>query len=332
MAIRPLTHYKPIVVRGDERNTAVAETNDGSSPSYEFGEDSGHTSRTFYTPWSENWEWVGNVRSDIIGSTTIKSTGKLEKYLSRKIPFEHPNLPGTMFANNLHISGRKGKPIGPDAEGVQYFDEAALNIGFSQFPYKFLTDEELTLLTSTYPDEGSLLRYVSIDQQTAAKVQTVPAFNNIVWDIARGAPAALAPNGKPQPLTTKATTLLFEGDLVLTWHEVPYEAVPKTAMAHLVGRTNFADFGHPASIVGTRPAGTLLCGVPKLKMRFLRDGNLGFDITYFFKFYPKGANSFFYAGPLTDPGYYPAANINGSFVYPYDGLVTTFADLFRPEK
>lgn len=335
MAIRPASHYFPITVLGEERLTRIAETNDGTSPDYDFGEDYGQSSRTFYTAWEQNDDSLSQqIRNDILGYTYIAAEGGV-KYLARTSPIGHPDYPETMHASSVRISGRKGTPDGRSNTGVQQFDEALLSVSYSQLPYQIYSDRELKAITGTFPDEGSLLRFVSLDQQTAAKYQTIPAFGNLVWDIAAGAPGALAPDGKPQSLTLKATTILFEGDVVITWHEVPYDAYPISAINHLVGKTNSSPFGHPLSIPGVYPAKTLVCGPPRKKMRRLRDGSLGFDITYAFKYYPLGANTFFYAGPLADTGYYPARNINGSLLYPLDGvgkaMGATFEDLFRPE-
>lgn len=340
-AIRPEDHYKQIVVRGEPRDSYLAETNDGSSPDYDFGVDSSSCVRNFYTPWTSDGERIPLLRLDILGDVSI-GFAKSQKYLARTIPMEHDDFPDELFASSLRITGNKGAPIYGDTQDVQAFDEAVAHVGYSQNSYVIMTDAELTAASGAgFPDEGSLLRYVTVDQQTAAKYQTVPALGALVWTNRFEWPE----DGGPDPgqsLVFKDSMILFEGDLMLTWHEVPLTAFPISAIQVLTGRTNRNPFGHPNSVLGQFPAETLVAGPPKRKLRRMRNGQLGYDITYPFKYYPQGANYNFFMAPGQTPGFYPfATDINGTkLLFPLDGigdpiknpLQFTFEDLFRPEQ
>jgi len=262
----------------------------------------------------------------------------------------HPIFSDTMYASSFRVMGTKGEPARADAFGVQSFDEALIHVSYSQPPFPILTDVDLQSASGrNFPDEGTLLRYVSVDQQTGAKYQTIPAFGNLMWTFRNsgvpGSTIADPQDGGPRPKSPvifKNAMILFEGDIVLTWHEVPLEAFPISAITALVGRTNRYAFGHPDSVLGTIPAQTLVCGPPKRKLRRLRNGRFGYDISYLFKYYPQGANHNFWMGVGGKSGYYPfAADPEGTMpLFPLDGPGDslknpnkfTFEDLFRPEQ
>jgi len=346
--VRPAGHYKQIIVRNERRATRLAETNDGSSPDYDFSEDHGSCSRNFYVKWSSNGQPfdptnIAQIKKDILGDLSIK-VKQSRRYISRTIPMEHPDFADTLFASNIRFMGTKGEPTRFDSVGIQSFDEALINVGYSQLSYNILTDDELTSTGGTsFPDEGTLLRNVTIDQQVGARYQTVPQFAVLRWSQRPNSDT----DGGPVPgraLVHKNTIILYEGDLVITWHEVPLDAYPISAITALVGKTNSQPFGHPLSVARTYPADTLVAGPPKRKLRRMRNGQLGYDITYSFKYYPQGANNFFFLEEGRKSGYYPASTDaeNRNLIFPRDGLGEgadrrtnplgfTFPELFRPE-
>lgn len=317
--------YTNISVRGEQRVTQVCESNDGSTPDYDFGEDSARCYRKFYSPWPSV---LNQTRLDILGQSFKETTATGQKYLSRFIPIPHPEPAWAeeLFASHLKISGTEHTPENADAFGVQSFDEATLHVTYQSYPYTFLTNSELQVASgATFPDEASLLRCVTIDQQTGAKHQTLPAFGPVVW--VQGAGAGGPTAGKP--LTNTTTILLHEGDITLTWHDVPIECYPATTVAALIGKTNASAFGHANSVLGSRPAQTLVFGIPRLKLRRGRSGQLGYDVTYNLKYRPYGANKFYFAELGKVGGFYSAAYDRfGIFpVHP----TADFNTAFRPE-
>jgi hypothetical protein len=81
------------------------------------------------------------------------------------------------------------------------------------------------------------------------------------------------------------------------------------------------------------PAGTLVCGIPKLDVITLPNGRFGMNVTYNFKYFPSGANKFYFMEPGKTGGFYPAA-FDGSAAGGGTKLLHSSADfktLFRPE-
>lgn len=331
MAEYEFTYVHVFDQAGAERPTEYRESNNGS-PNYSFDEDSSSSERIYYSPWTTDPACLKQIRMDFLGYPSVASNlgSGAGKYISRYVPHAHPDFSNELYAKA--ISASPTVPRGQDDFGVGRGQEAMLRVTYQAPPYPILTDSELTGILGS-PDESSLLRFCSIDQQAAAKFQTIPSTSPIRW-----APRATFPaDGGPSPGTPVANTravLLFEGDLSVTWHQIPIAAYPKTAVKACIGSCNSGTFGNAASILGeVYAAGTLVCGTPKKKVIRLPNGEFGFDITYIFKWYPFGANSFYFMQEGKTAGFYPTMLDPAGTATPALFLYksSAFNPLFRPE-
>ena len=176
---------------------------------------------------------------------------------------------------------------------------------YNSTPYVVLTDEQLfdlgvagggnVIVVGTNPttgneiiDESCCLRYVWGKVVSAPKYQTLPATDTLCWAVNNA------------PITTTAVIILCEGDLLLKWYNVPQALYDRQLMESVIGKTNDVDFGHALSPIGLYPKGTLVFVSPDIEPFRRATGEIYYDITYRFKYYPKGANKFYYVGAKTD--------------------------------
>jgi len=322
MAEYPFVYRHVTDQMGTVRPTRYRERNE-NSPNYNWDDEGSSSDRTYYVPWGTDPNVMNVARQDFLGYSVTSAN---RKYISRYIPHAHPDFPLELYAKSVSAQGTI--PRGKDDEGVGTFTEACMRVGYQAPPYQILTDDILGQLLDGAPDESSLLRYCSFEMQTSAKFQTIPSTSPLKWAPRAGWPAD---NGPPpgQPVVNVRTVLLHEGDLQITWHQVPLDAIPVTAMSVCINRTNLYAFGNPESIAGTYPPMTLVCGVPRRKIIRMPNGLFAADITYVFKYYPQGANYFFFMEEGKAAGYYPTSFDPAGTQLLYRAV--DFNDLFRPE-
>jgi hypothetical protein len=327
--VQPVT-YVPVRARGVARNTLVREAAPGS-PEYAFAGAGGNNKcvRRFYMQWGQNPAVIWNAAKDFLGLSSIRIDPNMgKKFVSRTIPCDNPNFllapppptvdPSFYYAESMpQVAG--DVPAYQDSNKVGTFDEAKLTVVYSTMPYGILTDGELAAATGTYADESSLLRYVSFEEKTGGYYQTIPLAGALKW----------VPDGKD--MVMKKGVILPEGDLHITWHQIPIAAYPNTAIAACVKASNNAPLGNPNSLVGAIPTGQLVCLWPQKQLVKLTDGTWGLNVHYFFKRYPQGANSFyrFQAAPGVS-GFQPATftgAAGGAQLFP----PADFNALFQPE-
>lgn len=317
------SHYTNITVRGQRRRTRIREG--AVSPEYTFDPESMQSHREFFTPWSSDPNALYDINTDVLGYSYVGNYKARQNCLLRSIPMEHPNFTNIMYAHSIKASPSEPSK-GKDDVGTGRFDEARLDVTYTAPFYGVLTDDELAGLAGGFPDESSLLRFCTAEVQTAGKFQTIPSYGPLVFTTA--GPGPIAPAGVAGTTVANVRAfLLFEADLQITWHAVPIAAYPTTAITACVGKTNNAAFGNVRSMLGESiAAGLLVCGLPKRKLRLLPNGSLGADLTYQFKYYPNGANTFFWArrgigsgfatggyDPAGNEPFYTAADFNGLF-------------------
>jgi hypothetical protein len=325
-------YFRQLQVQGETtpRQTYLREL--PSSPNYSFETDQSSGRRQFYTPWGITPATTPlQVNGDICGFSTVGTWPLYGEYLSRTVPMDNPDFPGFYYARSCSME--PWGAAGNDFNGVGYTMEAKVDVGFHAPMYAILTDAQLMAAMTNgeaFPDEASLLRYIEFDLQPVAKYQSIPSYGPLRWSARPGSGIDGGP-GPGNAVVNYRAVLLYEADLRLTWKQVPIDAYPAAAVQACIGTTNLNALGYPTSIIGQSFApGTLVCGTPKLKMVRIPNGDFGYDVTYVFRWYPFGANSFFWQGTAGTPGFYPAsyANTDGTLgkpLYPS----TDFNFLFR---
>lgn len=241
------------------------------------------------------------------GGTEARST----RYLSRRVPMPYPAYRTTrdigryyMFADSVQYNPDT-IVTGDTQFGSAYQDgvpqklalyaEAYGTIGFSSRDYVIMDDDEMTTrqadnglypdIASVVPLEYTLLRYVTGSMRPRAHYQSIPQFSVLKWNVDDAA------------MDNKSVVIIVEGDVQITWHQVPIEAYPKTAIDRLMGRTNLYPFGAREgplyNLLGTFGPGQLVCLAPTTKQYRMPNGEFALDITYNFQYFPRGSNTFY---------------------------------------
>ncbi len=183
------------------------------------------------------------------------------------------------------------------------------------------------------PQEYFLLRNVERVEQMTAKSQTIPAANGLFW----------AGSGIPLGFSNRAVSAgmyvtLYEGEITLVWYPVPISAWNEAAWFGgtvaginydgLVGKTNDAPFPPPCagavffgavSLFPAKAAGTLVMGQPTKEIIRMGNADWAFKVTIKMKYFPYGANSFFWwdrPQRLGGPGYHPIIRNDGTQLFP----------------
>jgi hypothetical protein len=294
--------------------TPFAEKGTNETPRYAFGRDRNKAERILFIPWANPNESIVDPRTviwkaaqDFLGYSFVKTVGA-NKYISRATPAFHPDFTA---ANNVgtqdiiklfevdDITRMEGTvEQGQDGNLVGQHYEAKVGLSYSSLPYVTMADGDLQkVVTTGFPDESTLWRYVSCHLETST-----------VWHKFRQLSALRWFDGTPLTQTTSFSE--FKGDLYVTWHQIPVEAVPMTAIRALTKKTNIADFGlivapggvpivskypglYGSPIIGYYKAQTLTFESPKFEKAYrMSNGKFATDITYHFEWSPYGSNSF----------------------------------------
>lgn len=249
-------------------------------------------------------------------------------YISRQVPHEHSAFGSDNVFTNYQfadgflyaeqITGAGDVCTGTDDLGNGQYDELAVNVSYTSRPYRIITDNQLAFESGTgLVDESTLLRYVSFQRQNASIYQTLPTTTTLVWA-----------NDPGTPVLNKKTVIFTEGDVLLTWHQVPATCIPYTAIDSLPWTTNSAPVGGmPRTIIPRFATGTLVYIGASFSFYRWHDSQFLADITHRFKHYPRGANVFYRWDDRTGNPWQPIRFKSGDpFVPSADHTL-----LFKPE-
>jgi hypothetical protein len=171
-------------------------------------------------------------------------------YVSRVTPAPHPRLPRMYCTGIQNFQGvaLRGKEEVVNEGGFHpsaLYNRWRCTLEYSTLPFKVLDDISLNMLAAYgatdeddesfpgVPDESSGLRYTSRSGEYGGKFVTIPRAMMYTWP--PGAAAAI-PVGEGVPIWES------EDSVVLTWFDVPEEAVPWTALRLAQGTLNDAAF------------------------------------------------------------------------------------------
>jgi hypothetical protein len=243
---------------------------------------------------------VNQIRQDFIGYSTFKPGGA-SPYISRVIPYEQPNFPDELFCISVPTvepdkcpeADDKGITETWDSNGVASYNEAVVKVNYSTLSYNVMTDAQLLAFNNANGNPGStgeslLQRYVTIDLQESTRGERIPALS------------ALKFTDGGDVVDNVAIVYLTEGLLTIIWHQIPLAAIPWDAILSTIGTTNNASFGRASPNNSyVFPAETLVMLTPKFRLPYRMTGpspaaSWATDITYRFKYFPYGANSFYH--------------------------------------
>lgn len=264
------------------------------------------------------------------------------RYISRPLPMGHGSYKSLLFAESLQ--GIRGFPygLGLDPNLEPLYDELELSVVYGSPLYHIRSDGELAAMCAPwgmpFPDESSLLRNVFPHKQSAGKYQTLPSLGVLKWCDGRVINDAQGrPVGVGTPMQNLLAAILAEGDLTITWGPIPVDAYPQAAINDCLGCTNATPLGHPLSLVGTYPGGTLEMLNPQEDIKKIATMDHTIWVQYKFKHHRFGTNYFLRpdAGDMTTGQVradYLKASRSGR---PNDGTgffkAKNFNNLFRPE-
>lgn len=312
----PVQQYQQMVVRKIPRQTMFREK---VPESHKFSADrkSGTGKKQFYIAAQSDGKHIRQAFKDFLGySSAQKDVDGNTTGIFRIIPHELAEPADYLFAER--ISNLEGDvALGQDENLDPLYDENKVSVEYATFPYKFKTDSEVL------PNfEHTLQRYVSIKIDPTGRYEKIPTAQSMKW---------FTDN---VPMSNQAAVILCEADVFITWYQIPLDAIPWTAITNCSGKTDSNNGGARFTFLASsymgpvlRPAiGSVLsqfvCMTPKITEAYpMADGNLAVDITYYFKFYPYGANRFYrwdqgmFQLAVTNNGqpFFPAANFNTLF-------------------
>lgn len=323
------SHYLPLTIKGQRpdgsarnpgpRQTAVREitVKGRESPKYSFSSSKGTAAAEYKMPWADlsnlqaaNLQ-IFQAKRDFLGySEPVYNNGNNGKVvgISRIIPYPHPQDPNYLYADA--ISNIQGDvPLGIDSNNLAQYDEASMSVTFSS--------REYTIVDSGIFDEFKLQQYVTIKVEPTGRYERIPnpsamRFYNPQAQLVPGGTGVLSvmPGGNfTGPVVSNAAVFtIAEGEVFITWHQIPVEAIPWTAISTCVGccdsdrDPNTALFNFLAdTYLGPilqpstgRNKPVFLCLVPKISDPYpMVNGRFAVDIQYRFKYYPFGVNYFY---------------------------------------
>ncbi len=261
-------------------------------------------------------DWPGQV-----GKKFLSRSGWAGNLNRGANPFAHPDFPNQMYLASSYRDGQGWIPNSPAAgpRGTAQYDEGrgVLSFTSARDGYRVLDDSLVVDVNSIcapacnrVPTDAFCLRNMEIVEQMASWSLSVPPLAGLYYSATVGnifmAPVAVALGGR---------VMLYEGDITITWWPVPLNAWNEAAWANLYGKTNHKPFppppgvgGAPASLLVPKAARTLVAGLPEKKLIRMGDGNWAYKVKLRFKWFPFGANSFYWPNPpaaVGPPGYYP---------------------------
>jgi len=278
------------------------------------------------TPWAYSNNFVRDILGVTFSATGIGMHGG--SYFNRYLPAAHPKVPQLWCTDATLVKYPSSSKGGANQSNAlnKFFttDWCIYQLTFTRLPY-FVVDLAgvINPPIGTTPIEAQ--RYVVPVFRPRAREFTVNSY-------------ALFVEGDPSTfIKTPAFVMDREQDILLTWHQIPADCVPWTAIDASLGTSNSADITLP---VARSPQGVytyrtfaqdtlLFRGVANELSQYQNAaGYWYYDIPYFFTYRPNGWRKL------------PRPNGDGSFVTmiyfnitPTKYLYTqsTFANLFRPE-
>lgn len=220
------------------------------------------------------WELRKQARHDFVGYSALES-GPQGSWIARRTPMPWPEEEWMYCTGSPRATGA-GTNGFDLISGLSAYKTCRLTLAFQALTYDVRQDEEVWGTTGPLvgkPDEGDALRrgirrYITVQGKMGGKVWTIPQ------GILR------FPDGQPILQGSMAKQIPFV-DLVYTWHQIPEDALPKSAWTEGMGRINDAEFdGFPAE--------TLLFGAPShsIPRRDVR-GTRIVDVQYPARFQPN---------------------------------------------
>jgi hypothetical protein len=276
-----------------------------------------------------------------LGSAATLSTWNAlatPKFISRINPFSHPDWPASFYLASRFTRFVGEVPdspaIGPN--GTATYQKALVTLAFRSLPggYRVLPDADVVRAVGNTEKDGSTpanpspqeyfcLRNMEVYDKATSKAQSIPPASGLRW-VGSGAP--------PRLVASAAFVNLSEGEVTLKWWPVPIAAYDEAGFLALVGKTNGKEFppalaGGPTQLFTPRSIGTLVQQVPEKELIRFGDCQPALRITLKYKFYPYGANKFFWwdrPTGLGGPGYHAVATADGQPLFPSANYETAF--------
>lgn len=260
----------------------------GESPQVSLEVDRSTATRVVDVAWGERWQFA----TAVVGSARLGVARDGKAAIIRIAPWRFPRPAfgsglGWLWATKVSFRG-VGTPTLGDQECVEganneaeaKYELARCTIVYETRSYDILSDEEHYVRHGQSLDEASLARYVTRTVRPQGEFLSLDggAFHY----------AGLT-NAKGESPTVKRglNKTIVAYNLSLTWHLVPYEAIPSKfynttgpnfALDRCLGCVNNKPFAG-------LPAGTLMLGAAEIRPAASPLGQRVADVTYFLKFF-----------------------------------------------
>lgn len=257
----------------------------GESPRVSLEPDRSTATRIVDTAWEDRWSFAENV----IGSSQLGLSQNGKATIRRIDPWRFPRPAfgsglGWLWASKISTSG-VGKPSGECFDGNNNEAQAVYKIArhtitYETRTYDILSDTEYYSTYGQAMDESDLRRYIT------KVVRPQGEFLTLDGNAYRYA-GLTNTSGNSFPVSRGLNKAIVAFNLSLTWHLIPYEAIPSKfyntagpnfAIDRTLGCVNNKAFAG-------QPMGTLLLTAVSFQPIITPLGQRVADVTYFFKFF-----------------------------------------------
>lgn len=297
-----------------------------ASPKIEVTDEGIFTTREY---WLQNWSELKSAIQQIKGYPEY-SAGLGTAKIIRHLPLRDPDF-DTLTAQHVSVSGRgrvitpvgnpgSGPGSGDDGkfdggvmtERANAYDSGALvTVTFARRPYRILDDATI------HNDEDNnfgreFKRYVEIVSTMENVYAAVSSTQNLLkftgqtnGETASGLYGGKLHNQYGVTLKEPPPRPFGEANVVIKWHEVPYEAFPWVNIRQGVGHINDCNFGNPNDNSKYWRARRLLFTGAAWELKQMADERMGWLITYFFKYHEIPWTHYFNPYANADLDFYP---------------------------
>lgn len=263
------------MARGLQIAYKTFDIRDGNNPTVSADIESFHSQRVYDVDWLS----YGVAIYQLLGYPTMDNSDPSHPKIVRYLPQQDPDFPWAVATKIISVKGvgPRGYYNANDSRAALY-DKARITVGFDFPDYDILADE----YTPDWPFE--FYRYRTFEAKPSAEYLSPPSTGTLKW--------SQGPNaGSPFPGNVGFIVGCI--DYVWDWIQVPFEAMPGTAIQDTVGCVNKYDFEIGDGSTTVAPAGTLLLMGWEPLRKNSPYGLRTWRIRYTARFNPYGHNNFY---------------------------------------
>lgn len=283
-----------------------------SAVEYAADQENSRVTVTYRVYWGDRHA----ARKALLGNTKFETQGD-RSYLARKLPHAWIEAElGTIYcAAVTKIVGLKTLDSTPTTSEAIY-QYAMITAMYQDFPYDFVSDDEMFGSAITVPDESQLRRWVEFgDRESHSKINNTFGQGFVYFRPGVGP----IPDNYDTPVTIGNPFYTVVEHIELIWHQVPAAHSPDDIISGMINKINNAPFYN-------RTAKTMMLLRAKPVRCRLPDRTRSFNWHYTFGYNRFGWDKM--PDPTKDLQYFQVVSRNDHTKLMYEQA--DFATLFRP--